>query len=292
MEERSGRGRGIGAVIQVCFAPATRGFAKHRRLVEGIAPGKRRLLVAGWVGWAALGGGCGGDAPPPATAAAPVASAAPPQVAPVSEPVNAVAPAPPPAPVSDPPPVPADRVAGYLAVWKDYFAKENGITPEEFDKRVTVKKTSSEVRDYSRTFLEITIDVTSDWATVRGATSEILTRIKARSSEPPPNVRFDVWLEPADYAAMKQGKALITTRYNFGKLRFTKQADAEAAATKACKGRTRVHDFQVGIAGDGDPWLLSLFQTEGRENWPCGVDLVKTKGGEIMNFDAGEAAFK
>jgi hypothetical protein len=101
----------------------------------------------------------------------------------------------------------------------------------------------------------------------------------------PRGVRFDVWLEPTDYA--------VTTRYNFGKLRFGKRADAQAAATKACKAKKRVNDFQMAIAGDGDVWLMSLFQNEkSKDNWPCGVDLNKPKSGEIMNFDAGDGAFK
>jgi hypothetical protein len=241
-------------------------------------------------------GACGGDAPAPQQPTTkPTPTAATP--APADSGAAATAPTPTPAaPVaetSDPPPIAADKVEAYVAIWKEYFAKENGITPEELAKRVTVKKTESAVRNFSRTFLEVKLDVKSDWAEVHGASSELLTRIKARSSEPPPGVRFDVWLEEADYAAMKKANALITTKYNFGKLRFSKQADAEAAATKACKSKTRVHDFQVAIAGDGDPWLMSLFKNEkSKENWPCGVDLVKAKGGEIMNFDAGDSAFK
>ena len=95
---------------------------------------------------------------------------------------------------------------------------------------------------------------------------------------------------------MKAGKALLTTRLAFGALRFPKQADAEKAAEAACKGRKRMNDFQVAIAGDGDLWLVSLWQTADaknvKENRPCGVDLTKPKGGEIMNFDAGEGSFK
>lgn len=244
-------------------------------------------------------GGCGGDKPPPpATPSAPAASITPPATPDAGGATDngaaATPPAPtPPAETSDPPNIPADKIAGYQAIWREYYAKENGITPEELDKRIQIKKVESSVRNFSRVFLEVKLDVTSEWASVHGATSELLTRIKARSSEPPPAVRFDVWLEANDYAAMKKANALITTKYNFGKLRFKKQADAEAATAKACKSRKRVHDFQIAIAGDGDPWLMSLFQNEkSKENWPCGVDLVKNKGGEIMNFDAGDSAFK
>jgi len=241
---------------------------------------------------------CGSKPAPPPSTPAPTPSAA---TADAGSDTTATAPAPAPAPspaapaadTSDPPNIPQDKMAAYQAIWRDYFAKENNITPEELDKRIAIKTVESSVRNFSRTFLEVKMDVTSEWASVHGATSEMLVRIKARSSDPPPSVRYDVWLEASDFTAMKTAKALITTKYNFGKLRFKKQADAEAATAKACKSKNRVHDFQIAIAGDGDPWLMSLFQNDkSKENWPCGVDLVKTKGGEIMNFDAGDNAFK
>jgi hypothetical protein len=246
------------------------------------------LACASVIGLFACGGG---ETPPPQTAPAASAQLPPPPTPQPEVAPAAAAPAPPPS--ADPPPIPPEKLQAYVAIWREYFAKENGITPEELDKRVKVTKTESATRDYSRTFLEVKLDVTSGWASVHGASSELLTRIKPRASDPPPGVRFDTWLEPNDYAAMKNGKALLTTRYNFGALRFPKQADAEKAVPGACKNKKRMHEFQVAIAGDGDPWLVSLFQTgEGKELWPCGVDLVKNKGGELMNFDAGDSAFK
>lgn len=244
---------------------------------------------------------CGGDEPKPVTPAA--SATTPPPPTPPTTPPAPVETTPPPAassapatPAADPNAIPADKLQGYIAIWKEYFAKENGITVEELDKRVVIKKTESELRNYSRTVLEITFDFTSSWATIKGAQSELLTRIKARSSDPPPGVRFDTWLEASDYTAMKAGKALITTRLGFGALRFPKQADAEKAAEAACKGRKRMNDYQVAIAGDGALWLVSLWQTADaknvKENRPCGVDLTKNKGGEIMNFDAGDGSFK
>lgn len=233
---------------------------------------------------------CGGSKP--AEPVAPAVQAAPAPAPP--PPVASAKPAPIAPAVSDPPPIPDDKIAGYLAIWKEWFAKENGITPDELDKRVTVKKSESAVRSYSRTYLEVKYDVTTEWASVQGASSELLTRIKARSADPPPAVRFDTWLEASDYAAMKDGKALLTTRLNFGKLRFKKRAEAETTVTsKECKGLTKMNDFQVGIAGDGDLWLINLFQKPNtKETWPCGVDLTKAKGGTLMNFDAGDGGFK
>jgi hypothetical protein len=236
--------------------------------------------------------GCGGEDKPPAKAPSPPPAAAAPTPV-VAEPAATPPPPAAPAETSDPPPIPADKLNAYLAIWKEWFAKENGITADELGKRVVVKKFESTTRNYSRTYLEVKLDVTSEWASVHGAASELLARIKARSSDPPPAVRYDVWLEPDDYAAMKKANALLTTKYNFGKLRFPKKTDAENATGRACKSKQRVHEFQVAIAGDGDPWLISLFQGDkSKENWPCGVDLVKNKGGELMNFDAGDSAFK
>jgi len=240
---------------------------------------------------------CGDEPKPtktPATAATPTAPTAPAPTVDTTTPPAATTAAPPAAaPANDGSAIPADKMESYVALWKEWFAKENGITADELGKRITVKKTESAFRNYSRTFLEVTFDYTNGWATVKGAQSELLTRIKARSSDPPPNVRFDTWLEASDYTKMKEGKALLTTRLAFGAPRFPKQADAEKAAEAACKGKKRTNEYQVAIAGDGDLWMVSLWQApNAKENRPCGVDLSKNKGGEIMNFDAGEGAFK
>src|SRR5687768_8880984 len=103
---------------------------------------------------------CGGDEPKPAQAPS-TASTPPPTATTPPAPVVTAAPTastPPAAPAADPSSIPQDKMASYLAVWKEYFAKENGITLDELEKRVAVKKTESAVRNYSRTFLEVTFD--------------------------------------------------------------------------------------------------------------------------------------